>query len=67
MLLEVLNKMSKKTHSLDSNCSGNCKCDCIEWKEEEMLQAYREAAAADDFLFGDDDYSYLWLEENAKE
>jgi len=32
-----------------------------------MLQAYREAAAADDFLFGDEDYSYLWLEENAKE
>jgi hypothetical protein len=31
-----------------------------------MLQAYREAAAADDFLFGKSDYSYAWLGEDAK-
>ena len=67
MLSGELNKMSKKTRSQGSSCSGNCKCDCVDWKEEEMLQAYRDAAAADDFLFGDVDYSYLWLEDNAKE
>jgi len=58
--------MSKKTHSQGSNCSGNCKCNCVEWKDEAMLQAYREAAAADDFLFGESDYSYAWLGEDAK-
>ena len=53
--------MSKKTRSQDSNCSGNCKCNCVDWDNEAMLQAYREAAAADDFIFGESDYSsYGW-------
>ena len=59
--------MLKKIHSQDSNCNGNCKCDCVEWKDEEMLKAYQEAAVMDDYLFGDVDYSYLWLDENATE
>ena len=42
MLLEVSSKMSKKTRSQDSNCSGNCKCNCVDWDNEAMLQAYRE-------------------------
>ena len=39
----------------------------MEWKDEEMLKAYQEAAVMDDYLFGDADYSYLWLGENATE
>ena len=31
-----------------------------EWCEEEILNAYRDAAEYDDFLFGDFDYSYVW-------
>ena len=58
--------MSKKTRSQDSNCSGNCKCNCVDWDNEAMLQAYREAAAADDFIFGESDYSYMLLGEDAK-
>ena len=43
--MEVSNKMSKKTHSADSN-----------FKEtEESIKAYREAAMADAWLFGDYD------------
>jgi len=29
-------------------------------KAEDALESYREAAAADDFLFGDYDYSKEW-------
>ena len=46
--------MSPKTPSLDSLCSGNCKCNCL--KAEDALQAYKEAAEYDDYLFGDHDY-----------
>ena len=43
--MEESNKMSKKTHSADSN-----------FKEtEESIKAYREAAKADAWLFGDYD------------
>ena len=34
----------------------------IGWNLEEMKTAYREAAEADRFLFGDFDYSYIWKE-----
>ena len=43
--MEVLNKMSKKTHSADSNSK----------EVEESIKAYREAAKADAWLFGDYD------------
>lgn len=56
--------MSQKTHSQDSNCKGNCKCSCI--TVEESLQMYRDAALADNYLFGDYDYSEEWLN-NIKE
>ena len=39
------NKMLKKTHSADSNSK----------ETEECIKAYREAAAADAWLFGDYD------------
>ena len=32
-----------------------------EWCEQEILNAYQEAAAHDDFLFGDYDYETEWL------
>ena len=32
-----------------------------EWCEEEILNAYKEAAELDDFLFGDYDYESEWL------
>ena len=32
-----------------------------EWCEEEILNAYREAAECDDFLFGDYDYCREWI------
>ena len=44
-MLEVSNKMSKKTHSADSNSK----------ETEECIKAYREAAKADAWLFGDYD------------
>ena len=31
-----------------------------EWCEQELLNAYKDAAEYDDFLFGDHDYSYVW-------
>ena len=31
-----------------------------EWCEQELLNAYKDAAEYDDFLFGDCDYSYVW-------
>ncbi len=43
--MEVSNKMSKKTHSADSNSK----------ETEESIKAYREAAMADAWLFGDYD------------
>ena len=43
--MEVSNKMSKKTHSADSNSK----------ETEECIKAYREAAKADAWLFGDYD------------
>ena len=42
---EESNKMSKKTHSADSNSK----------ETEECMKAYREAAMADAWLFGDYD------------
>ena len=44
-MLEVSNKMLKKTHSADSNSK----------ETEECIKAYREAAMADAWLFGDYD------------
>jgi hypothetical protein len=32
-----------------------------EWVEQEIVKAYREAAEADEFLFGDYDYEKEWL------
>ena len=43
--MEESNKMSKKTHSADSNSK----------ETEECIKAYREAAMADAWLFGDYD------------
>ena len=37
-----------------------------EWCEQELLNAYKDAAEYDDFLFGDHDYSYVWLDDNNK-
>ena len=31
-----------------------------EWCEQELLNAFKEAAEYDDVLFGDHDYSYVW-------
>jgi hypothetical protein len=33
-----------------------------EWCEEEILNAYREAAESDEFMFGDYDYNKEWME-----
>ena len=44
--------MSQKIPSQDSNS---------DWEEEKLLDAYRKAAEYDDFLFGDFDYSHIWL------
>ena len=38
-----------------------------EWCEQELLNAYKEAAEYDDFLFGDHDYSYVWLDDKTKD
>ena len=32
-----------------------------DWCEQEILNAYKEAAQYDDFLFGDYDYEKEWL------
>lgn len=32
-----------------------------EWCEEDILNAYREAANVDEFLFGDYDYKKVWI------
>jgi len=47
------NKMLPKIPSQDSNF------------ENEILNAYREAAAADEFLFGDYDYCEDWLRDHS--
>lgn len=44
--------MDKKTNNSNYN----------ELSDEEALKAYKDAAEADRFLFGDYDYSYIWLE-----
>ena len=38
-----------------------------EWCEQEIMDAYKKAAEYDDFLFGDFDYTYVWLKENEDE
>lgn len=32
----------------------------IQWDLDEIKKAYKDAAEADRFLFGDFDYSYVW-------
>ena len=44
--------MSQKTPSQDSN---------FDWDTEKMLDAYREAADCDEYLFGDYDYCSEWM------
>ena len=46
--------MTPKILSQDSNYD--------EWCEQEILNAYREAAECDEFLFGDYDFSEEWLQ-----
>jgi hypothetical protein len=53
ILLEESNRMLPKILSQDSNYD--------EWCEQEILNAYQEAAECDEFLFGDYDYSKEWL------
>ena len=52
-LSEELNKTLPKIPSQDSVCKGNCKCNCL--KTGDVLESYREAAKADDYLFGEYD------------
>ena len=47
-----LNKTLPKTPLQDSN---------FEWDKTAILDAYRQAAEYDDFLFGDFDYEKEWL------
>ena len=39
----------------------------IKWDTQKMLDAYKEAAAADDFIFGDCDYSYIWMDNESND
>ncbi len=48
-----LSKMLPKILSQDSNYD--------DWCEQEILNAYKEAAEYDDFLFGDYNYESEWL------
>ena len=50
---DLFNNMTPKILSQDSNYD--------EWCEEEILNAYREAAECDYFLFGDYDYYKEWV------
>lgn len=34
-----------------------------EWCEEEIIKAYKDAAEYDRFMFGDVDYSKVWLDD----
>ena len=45
--------MLPKTPLQDSNS---------DWDQQALIDAYKEAAASDDFMFGDCDYSYIWLD-----
>jgi hypothetical protein len=38
-----------------------------EWCEEEIIKSYKDAAEYDDVLFGDHDYSYIWLKDKTDE
>ena len=49
---EESNKMLPKILSQDSNYD--------EWCEEEIMNAYRQAAECDEYLFGDYDYEKEW-------
>jgi len=60
-LLEESNKTLLKIPSQDSLCNGNCNCNCL--KTEDALESYREAAAVDDYMFGDYDYAKEWNNE----
>lgn len=40
---------------------------CDEWCEEEMLKAYKDAAEYDRYMFGDFDYTKVWLDNITKE
>jgi hypothetical protein len=51
--------MTPKILSQDSNYD--------EWCEQEILNAYSEAAKQDDFLFGDYDYAYVWKDTNSND
>ena len=69
MLLVVLNKMSKKIHSVDSNFDDLKKV----WEEmdeidpltpnltKKCLDAYRKAAEYDDYMFGNINYKEEWV------
>ncbi len=35
-----------------------------EWCEQEIVNAYKNAAETDEYLFGDYDYSDVWLGKN---
>ena len=50
---EVWKEMDKVESLTPShnNCKGNCKCNCL--KTEDVLESYRKAAKADDYLFGE--------------
>jgi hypothetical protein len=50
--------MLPKTHLQDSN---------FNWDSQKMLDAYKEAAESDRFLFGDFDYSYIWKESDSND
>jgi hypothetical protein len=53
------NKMLPKILSQDSNYD--------EWCEQELLNAYKDAAESDLFLFGDYDYSYVWKDSKSND
>lgn len=38
-----------------------------EWCEEEILNAYKSAAEHDEYMFGDCDYSYVWMKDKNDE
>lgn len=54
--MEELNKMLPKILLQDSNYD--------EWCEEEILNAYVNAAECDRFIFGDYDYFMEWIGKN---
>jgi hypothetical protein len=56
--LGELNKMLPKILSQDSNYD--------EWCEEEIMNAYRQAAECDEYLFGDYDYEKEWKLKKSK-